>query len=86
MNPAQKQPTKMPPITLRTIAATWLADNGYDGLLGEYDCGCFLGNLFPCDNPGPDCTPGYKGPDPSGDCDFLIYATSEAAEAAKEQP
>jgi hypothetical protein len=35
--------------TVREIVDEWLRDNGYDGLAGD-DCGCIVGDLFPCES------------------------------------
>ena len=74
-------------LNVREILRHWLKANGYDGL-GCFDgdpCGCVLDDLISCDECFcPDCSPGYLGPDPSGDCDWLIYLSNEAAEAARK--
>ena len=68
----------------KQIIKKYLKENGYDGLVDcENECGCELGNLMPCDGVIMDCEPGYKGPDLSGDCDFLIYRTKNAAQKAQ---
>lgn len=46
-----------------------LRANGFDGLWnGDLECGCFLGDLFPCDGPCDECRPGFKSlfEDPNG--------------------
>ncbi len=35
-----------------------LEARGLDGLCNSDGCGCHLGDLMPCDDPGPDCTGG----------------------------
>ena len=45
--------------TLREIVKEWLKANGYDGLAGDC-CGCFINDLFPCDNPNENCVAGYS--------------------------
>lgn len=56
-------------MNLREIAKKWLKENGYDGLAGE-NCGCFLDDLMPCDEPSIECRPGYKVVCPGEDkCD-----------------
>jgi len=47
-------------MTLREIIENHLKDNEYDGLCGD-ECGCEIGELFPCEDPDMDvCKPGYK--------------------------
>ncbi len=58
-------------MNIKEIIAKYLEDNGYDGLCCE-DCGCQKDDLFPCDNPGEDCVPGYKWPAEDPDCEFEI--------------
>jgi len=72
-----------PPI-VRSVLTAWLAARGYDGLVcTEGDpCGCDLADLVPCDGPCDNCRPGYKGPDPDGDCHFLIYPDRAGRDAA----
>jgi len=42
-------------MTAKEILERYLRENGYDGLyndsvqFGDEGCGCFLGDLFPCD-------------------------------------
>lgn len=74
-------------MNVNAIVKTWLKDNGYDGLLDDHgECGCELADLFPCDRAFDMCHPGYRGPDSSGEADWCMYASKEAAEAAKEVP
>ncbi|MEN6426075.1 MAG: hypothetical protein ABFE13_11970 [Phycisphaerales bacterium] len=40
------------------IVATWLRDNGYDGLAGE-ECGCGVEDLMPCCDTYAECEPAY---------------------------
>lgn len=47
---------------IQEIVEKWLIDNGYEGLSGE-DCGCEVGDLMPCDEPG-NCEAGHKIPCP----------------------
>lgn len=43
------------------IVSEFLKENEYDGLFHEdFECGCFLGNLFPCDYTSPNCQAGVK--------------------------
>ncbi len=73
------------PTSVQEILAVWLKDNAYDGLVSDgSECGCEISNLIPCDAPCERCCPGYKGPDPDGECDFLIYHSREAVEAARK--
>ncbi len=47
-------------MALREIIKKYLDDNGFDGLCGD-ECGCQIGELFPCEVPDVDgCQPGYK--------------------------
>lgn len=46
-------------MTLTEIITNYLNDNGYDGLC-THDCGCFIGDLFPCGSDPGWCKPGYK--------------------------
>lgn len=46
---------------LQKIVEQWLKANGYDGLYHFNDeCACILKDLMPCNEPGIDCTAGYK--------------------------
>jgi hypothetical protein len=63
-------------MTLQEITATWLQENGYDGLfLADTCCGCALADLMPCGEPSPFCEPGYLGEscECGGDCRCGIY-------------
>ena len=47
---------------VRGIVLRWLKENGYGGLYAtdpETGCGCWVGNLMPCDSICCDCRPGY---------------------------
>ena len=71
--------------TAKDIIESYLSAHGYDGLVADdCECGCEVGELILCDGPFDTCCPGHRGPDPEGECDWLIYHTPEAAEAAKE--
>ena len=61
-------------MTLKEIAQQWLTLNGYDGLYHEDGlCACEIGNLMPCDQPGPECKAGYRKPCDCGEgCRFHI--------------
>ncbi len=73
-------------MTMKEIIKTWLKANGYDGLCDpEHECGCGIDDLILCGGPCDECQPGYRGPDPSGDADFCIYASKEAVAAAREE-
>ena len=59
----------------KQIVATWLKENGYDGLYDEDgECGCWAGDeLMPCEGFAEHCMPGYKIPALSKyGYDFLI--------------
>ena len=74
-------------MTVKEIIEKYLRDNGYDGLCcPDEECGCHVDDLIPCCDPCEECMPGYKGPDPSGDHDFLIYVSREDAEKAALKP
>ena len=46
---------------LKEIAREYLEISGYDGLWNDMaECGCELDDLMPCDEPSPNCEPGYK--------------------------
>jgi len=48
-------------MVVKDIVSKYLKDNGYEGLFNESeDCGCELSDLMPCDEPRPDCEPGFK--------------------------
>jgi len=77
--------------TVHSILRRWLGEHGYDGLVSaNRDCGCRLEDLTPCQTPCDNCQPGYRGPDPTGEGDWLMYPTRRAAiaaaKAAKEKP
>ena len=55
-------------MNIQEIVEKYLIDNSYDGLFGDY-CGCEIGDLMPCGEPG-NCEAGYKGPCPGPeDCE-----------------
>jgi len=55
-------------IPVKEIVANYLRLYGYDGLCcPAYECGCFLGDLMPCDGPNPGCVPGYAAKNDDGD-------------------
>jgi hypothetical protein len=50
-------------MTIKEIVQKHLEENGYDGLwLPGYDCGCFLADFMPCEEPGMECEAGHKVP------------------------
>ncbi len=53
----------------------WLQENGYDGLIHpDHECGCKVGDLEPCDG-ACGCRPAYRGPDPDGESEWLMYSS-----------
>lgn len=71
---------------LRELTEAWLRANGYDGLCySDFECGCSVDDLMPCDHPNQRCVAGFEGPCLDGEGDFGIYETKEAAEAAKKE-
>lgn len=44
---------------VKEILEEYLKANGFDGLAGD-ECGCFIGDLVPCDNDPSGCVPGHK--------------------------
>ena len=72
--------------TTKDILHEWLEQHGYDGLRADdAECGCELADLLVCDAPCDSCQPGYRGPDPSGECEWMMYVTREAAEAVRKR-
>ena len=66
------------PIPVKEIVTQYLKANGYDGLFNPNECGCMIGDLFPCGCCDGSCLPGYKGPDLlDKDIDWRIYARKE---------
>ena len=59
---------------LREIVKTWLAKNGYDGLVEEdYECACILSDLMPCNKPGVSCLAGHEEiANPESGYDFIV--------------
>ena len=40
-------------MTLREVITAWLVEHGREGLCNsELECGCWVGDLMPCDEPG----------------------------------
>jgi len=70
-------------MNLKEIVVTYLKDNGYDGLCNE-DCGCALDDLICCEEPKPDCEPGYMGPCDCGEsCPWHIVETKPRPPAGR---
>ena len=46
-------------MTVHEIVENYLKANGFDGLAGD-NCGCQLGDLFPCCESSLDCVPACK--------------------------
>ncbi len=67
-------------MNVRDILREWLEAHGYEGLRHD-ECGCTVDDLMLCDEPCTTCEPGYRGSDPSGEYDWLIYLSRDAAEA-----
>ncbi len=74
----------MSELTVRDILKQWLEANGYGGLYDDNECGCAVDNLIPCDGPCYPCHPGYIGPSPDSEYDFLIYGTEKAVSQAEK--
>ena len=49
-------------MNVKEIVAEYLAANGYGGLHGECDCGCFLDDLMPCGEGCDTCEAAYAVP------------------------
>lgn len=74
------------PMTGKEVLVVALKDRGYDGLVSvDAECGCELADLVPCGECCCGCTPAYRGPDPEGESKWMMYASKEAAEAAKQK-
>jgi len=46
-------------MTIRDIVKDWLISHGYDGLC-DFECGCGVDDLMPCDEPSLSCVPAYR--------------------------
>lgn len=59
---------------VREIIKKYLVDNEYDGLVNEDgECGCQVGDLFPCGDPSPFCEAGHKLIlEPPGHPDYFV--------------
>ena len=65
---------------VRSIVKDWLETHGYGGLYeSDFECGCELDDLMPCDNPLQECCAGYKHPGKHG-FDFLICPTKQSGD------
>jgi len=49
-------------MTVKEIVAEYLKQNGFGGLHGECDCGCFLDDLIPCGEGCDTCEAAYAIP------------------------
>ncbi len=68
-------------MTVKEIMTQWLKDNGYDGLFAPGECACAANDLMPCCESCEWCEPGYvQGPDPDGECDFMLGASKPKTE------
>jgi hypothetical protein len=73
-------------MTVYDVLTKWLKENGYDGLVSNgAECGCEIGNLASCDESFGTCCPAYRGADPTGECDWLMYQNKEAAKASRRR-
>jgi len=64
----------MKPLDIEEIITAYLVANGFDGLAGD-ECGCVIGDLFPCDCANPRCVPGYRHDCVTADCTFTEWGT-----------
>ena len=72
--------------TVRSIVAEWLTAHGYDGLVcDDWECGCWLGDLFRCNGQCERCEPAYRVPCTCEDHDGS-HMTSQKPEAVDEAP
>lgn len=71
-------------MTCKEIIEQYLKEKGFDGLCGD-DCGCGIDDLMPCFDAWTECVPGFKGPDPDGESDWLMYPSREAVAEAKSK-
>jgi hypothetical protein len=64
-----------PPPTLQFLVTDSLIAAGFGGLFNEWgDCGCRIGDLFPCGAPSEDCTGGYVHEAAAGSDRFVVSA------------
>ena len=47
-------------MNIKEIIEDWLEKNGYQGLVGDYGCGCALEDFMPCGEVSEDCEAAYK--------------------------
>lgn len=49
-------------MNVKEIVRKYLEDNGFSGLYNsdDFDCCCGIDDLMDCDEPRPDCHPGYR--------------------------
>ena len=73
-------------MNVRSVLASWLKANGYDGLVSDHECGCLVDDLQPCSEDFSDCEPGYRGPCPAdcGDHNWHTYPRKIDAISAQE--
>ncbi len=70
--------------SVERIVEEYLKLHRYDGLLHPRgECGCKMKDLMPCGIPHPECQPGYEGPDPTGEADFIVYPSTVDVKMAK---
>ena len=70
-------------MTVQDILKKGLKDNGYDGLVSDdAECGCEIADLVPCGECCCGCCPAYRGADPSGESEWLMYQDKQAANIA----
>lgn len=71
-------------MTVTDILTDWLRTHGFDGLVDvNAECACTISNLLRCDAPCQWCKPGYIGPDPAHENDYLVYPTKQAVKDAE---
>lgn len=60
-------------MNLTELIESALKENGYDGLCNvALECGCQIGDLFPCGDLMPGCVGGYQSTDKDGN--WIIVA------------
>ena len=65
------------PMSIEDIIRTYLEAAGFDGLYSD-DCGCWLGDLFPCGEPNiRECYAGYKRVAEWDPDDFIVGPEKE---------
>lgn len=70
---------------VREIVTAWLKTNGYDGLCNvDFECGCRIEDLMPCDEPDPvNCVAACLQTPPPEGCDYWLCA-GKPKEATRE--